>query len=280
VLFPATPAAIKKEDAMPRKLLSEQEVTAIWQAYAQHRANALRDRLVEHYLDLGLVRRAAKRMARTLPCQVDPDELLSAGAFGLLAAVERFEPTRGIKFTTFARQPISGAMVDYLREIDHLSRVARSQANQLSNTTESLKMNLGRPPGEEEIRRHLGVSEETLLRMGQTSRQGINLSLQHRYRNRRDGDSFATIETLSVDDGFNSMRLAMKHDVREWIVQGLSRRHRLIVVLYYYEGMSMREIGDTLGMSESRVSQLHATIITRLQRRLRDRDQEFIALSA
>jgi hypothetical protein len=91
------------------------------------------------------------------------------------------------------------------------------------------------------------VSEETLLRMGQTSRQGINLSLQHRYRNRRDGDSFATIETLSVDDGFNSMRLAMKHDVREWIVQGLSRRHRLIVVLYYYEDMSMREIGDTLG---------------------------------
>jgi DNA-directed RNA polymerase specialized sigma subunit len=108
------------------------------------------DRLVEHYLDLGLVRRAAKRMARTLPCQVDPDELLSAGAFGLLAAVERFEPTRADQVHDLRPQPISGAMVDYLREIDHLSRVARSQANQLSNTTESLKMNLGRPPGEEE----------------------------------------------------------------------------------------------------------------------------------
>jgi len=265
---------------MPRKTLSEQEVAAMWQAYAQNRSNDLRDRLVEHYLDVGIVRRAAKRMARTLPGQVDPDDLLSAAAFGLLSAVERFDPSRGIKFETFARQPIRGAMLDYLREIDHLSRVARSQANKLISTTERLRMRLGRPPGEEEVRRHLDVSKETLLRMGNATREGINLSLEHRNRNRREGDSFATIDTLPADDSFNSMRLAMKHDVREWIVQGMSRRHRLIVVLYYYEAMSMREIGDTLGMSESRVSQVHATIIARLQRRLLDRDQEFIALSA
>jgi RNA polymerase sigma factor for flagellar operon FliA len=261
--------------------LSEQDLAAMWRGYAQSRSNDLRDRLVEFYLDAGLVRRAARRMARSLPQQVDPDELLSAGGFGLLSAVERFDPSRRIKFETFASQPIRGAMLDYLREIDHLSRVARSHANKLIVATERLKMKLGRPPGEEEVRRQLDVSRETLREMHRSSREGINLSLEHRNRNRRDGDTFATIETLAAaEETSDSMRAAMKHDVRDWVVQGLSRRHRLIVVLYYYEGMTMREIGDTLDMSESRVSQLHAMIIRRLQRRLRDRGEELVALSA
>ena len=264
---------------MPQRVLSEADVAAMWRAYAQNRSNELRDRLVEYYLDLGLVRRAAKRMVRSLPPQVEPDELLSAGAFGLLSAIERFEPARKIKFSTFASQPIRGAMLDYLREIDHLSRVARARATKLIAATDRLRMKLGRPPGEEEVRRQLDVSRETMRHMSQTSREGVNHSLQHCNRNRRDGDSFATIDTLAADEGANSMRTAMKHDVRDFVVQGLSRRHRLLLVLYYYEDMSMREIGDTLGMSESRVSQLHAMIIERLQRRLRHRDEELVAVA-
>ena len=131
---------------MPQRVPSEQGVAATWRTYAQSRSNELRDRLVEYYLDLGIVQRAAKRMARSLPSQVDPDDLTSAGAFGLLTAVERFDPSRGIKFQTFARQPIRGAMLDYLREIDHLSRIARAQSNKLLGTTERLRMKLGRPP--------------------------------------------------------------------------------------------------------------------------------------
>ena len=273
----------QQQQRQREKVLSEQEVAKMWRAYAQNRANDLRDRLVEFYLDLGLVRRAAKRMARNLPSQVDPDELLSAGAFGLLSAVERFDPSRDIKFETFATQPIRGAMIDYLREIDHLSRVARARSNKLIKATDRLRMKLGRTPGEEEIRRQLDVSRETMLRMNQSSREGMNLSLEHRYRSRHGnggGDGFATLDTLAADDAAaNSLRIAMKQDVRDWIVKGLSRRHRLIVVLYYYEDMSMREIGETLGMSESRISQVHATIIERLQRRLRDRDEELTAVA-
>ena len=141
-------------------------------------------------------------------------------------------------------------------------------------------MKLGRPPGDEEVRRQLDVSREVMLRMSRSTREGMNLSLEYRNRSRRgDGDGFATIDTLAADERSNSMRAAMRHDVRAWVVQGLSRKHRLIVVLYYYEGMTMREIGDTLGMSESRISQLHATIIERLQRRLRDRDEELAAVA-
>jgi RNA polymerase sigma factor for flagellar operon FliA len=247
----------------------------MWQAYAQNGSVDLRDRLVEHYLDVGVVQRAAKRMLRSLPQHVDIEDLVSAGAFGLLSAVERFDPSRAIKFETFCRQPIRGAMLDYLREVDHLSRVARARANKLRGATERLQMKLGRPPGEEEIRRQLDVSGDTLLRIDRGCRAGINLSLQHPNRNRRGGESFSMIDTLAAaDDTTNSLRAAMRHDVRDWVVKGLPRRHRLIVVLYYYEDMSMREIGAALGMSESRVSQLHATIITRLQRRLRDRGED------
>ena len=268
---------------MPQTRLSEQELAATWRAYAQDRDNRiLRDRLVEHYLDVGFVQRVAKRVARALPQQVDPDELLSAGAFGLLSAVERFEPSRGHKFETFAGQPVRGAMLDYLREIDHLSRVARRHANKLIAATEGLRMRLGRAPGEEELRRQLDVSRETLLSMSRSSREGITLSLEHRRRNRHgdENDTIATVETIAADEeASNSLRAAMRHDVRAWIVGGLSRRHRLIVVLYYYEGMTMREIGDTLGMSESRVSQLHAMIIERLKRKLRSRDGELAAVA-
>ena len=259
---------------MPREL-NEQDVANMWQAYAQNGSIDLRDRLVEHYLDVGLVQRAAKRMLRSLPQHVDVEDLISAGAFGLLSAVERFDPSRAIKFETFCRQPIRGAMLDYLREVDHLSRVARARANKLRGATERLQMKLGRPPGEEEIRRQLDVSHDTLLRIDRSCREGVNLSLQHPNRNRRggDGESFSMIDTLAAADAAtDSLRAAMRHDVRDWVVKDLPRRHRLIVVLYYYEDMSMREIGDALGMSESRVSQLHATIITRLQRRLRGRD--------
>jgi RNA polymerase sigma factor for flagellar operon FliA len=270
---------------MPDQKLTEQDLAAMWPAYATDRNNALRDRLVEHYLDVGLVRRIARRMARALPQQVDPDELFSAGAFGLLSAVERFEPSRGNKFETFAAQPIRGAMLDYLREIDHLSRVARKHANKLMATTERLRVQLGRAPGEEEIRRQLEVSRETLLAMSRSTREGITLSLEHRKHNphgEADAESFATIDTIAADGddpNSNALRAAMRHDVREWITSGLSRRHRLIIVLYYYEDMTMREVGDTLGMSESRVSQLHATIIERLKRKLRGRGGELAAVA-
>ncbi|MEA2734253.1 MAG: polymerase sigma factor FliA [Humisphaera sp.] len=261
----------------PQSELVERYVAAMWQEYVSTRSPELRDCLFEFYLDLGLVRRAAKRMARSLPQQVDPDELLSAGGFGLLAAVERFDPARAIKFTTFSQQPIRGAMLDYLREIDHLSRAARTQANKLIAATERLRMKLGRPPGDEEVRRLLDVSRKTLRSMSCNSRAGSNLSLDH--RNRTDASGLGTIEALAAEEG-GGFRSAMKHDVRDWIVQGLSRRHRLIIVLYYYEDMTMREIGQTLKMSESRVSQLHAIIIERLQKRLRHRDGELVALSA
>jgi RNA polymerase sigma factor for flagellar operon FliA len=271
---------------MPRQpqqqLLTDQDLAATWQAYAPKRPIPLRDRLVEHYLEAGLVKRIAKRMSPALPQQVDPDELLSAGAFGLLSAVERFDPSRGIKFETFAGQPIRGAMLDYLREIDHLSRVARKHANKLIETTERLRMRLGRAPAEEEIRRQLDVTRETLLSMSRSTREGITLSLEHRRANPHGDqtDTIATVDTIAAnEDASSSLRAAMRHDVRAWITSGLSRRHRLIIVLYYYEDMTMREVGDTLGMSESRVSQLHANIIQRLKRKLHGRDGELAAVA-
>ena len=263
--------------------LSEADVKAAWQDYVRTKAPEPRDRLVRYYLEHGLVQRAAKKLARSLPNQVETDELTSAGAFGLLSAMERFDLSRQVKFETFSQQFIRGAMLDYLREVDHLSRGARAQANRLIEATERLRMKLGRPPAEEELRRQLDVSREKLQRMSRHGRHGTSASIEHRGRTSAAGEGTgrAQVDVLAAvhDDGETTdapLRAAMKRDVKQWVVQGLCRRHRLVILLYYYEGMTMREIGDVLGMSESRVSQLRSLIIQRLRKRLESREDELM----
>ena len=270
---------------MAQQELSQSELARLWNHFSRTKSPGdARDRLVRYYLDRGLVSRVAKKMARSLPNQVELDELLSAGAFGLLAAMERFEPQRGIKFETFSQPSIRGAMLDYLREIDHLSRGSRAQANRLIEATERLRMKLGRPPAEEEVRRQLDVSRDKLRRMMSSSQAGANLSIERRPRGGHGGGDDTgrpQVDVLAAAaDGEARidapLRAAMKHDVRDWVVAGLSRRNRLIVLLYYYEDMTMREIGETLSMSESRVSQLRSQIIESLQKRLKQREDELM----
>jgi RNA polymerase sigma factor for flagellar operon FliA len=221
------------------------------------------------------VTRAAKKLMRGLPAQVELDELVSAGSFGLLAAMERFDRGRQVKFETFSQPSIRGAMLDYLREVDHLSRGSRTSANRLIEATERLRMKLGRPPCEEELRKQLDVSRDKLRRMMRASQAGANLSIEHRARGNDDGGR-PHIDVLAAGPDDAPLRGAMKHDVKEWVVQGLSRRNRLIIVLYYYENMTMREIGEVLSMSESRVSQLRSEIIESLQERLPRREDELM----
>jgi RNA polymerase sigma factor for flagellar operon FliA len=190
--------------------------------------------------------------------------------------MERFDPKRAIKFETFSQPAIRGAMLDYLRDVDHLTRGSRGSANKLMEATERLRMKLGRPPGEEELRKQLDVSRDKLRRMMRASQAGANLSIEHRTHPHDDTPGRPQVDILAAGDGDAPLRGAMKQDVRDWVVQGLSRRNRLIVILYYYENMTMREIGETLSMSESRVSQLRGEIIESLQARLRDRDDELM----
>jgi RNA polymerase sigma factor for flagellar operon FliA len=136
--------------------------------------------------------------------------------------LERFDRGRQVKFETFSQPSIRGAMLDYLREVDHLSRGSRTSANRLIEATERLRTKLGRPPGEEELRKQLDVSRDKLRRMMRASRVGANLSIEHHARGNDETDR-PHIDVVAAGPDDAPLRGAMKQDVKEWVVQGLSR---------------------------------------------------------
>lgn len=252
-------------------------VRAMWREYAANKEPQLRDCLVEYYLDRGIVRRAAKKLAQSLPQHVELSELTSAGEMGLLAAIDRFDLSRGVKFETFCAPTVRGAMLDFLRDIDPLSRHMRKSVTELSTATEELRSAHGRAPSDAELCEKLNITREQLRRTVTNSLGAASISLNHRPST---GEGRAAPLDVLTANQLDADFLVQRRDVRDWVTRGLATRERLIVVLYYYESMTMREIGDTLGMSESRVSQLHKRLLKFLKRRITQRPDELVALSA
>ena len=250
---------------------------AMWREYVATKEPRLRDCLVEYYLDRGIVRRAAKKLAQSLPGHVELSELNSAGETGLLTAMERFDPSRNVKFETFCAPVVRGAMLDFLREIDPLSRHMRKSVTELSAATEELRSAHGRAPSDAELCKKLNISQQKLRKTVSHSLSAASISLNHRPTT-GEGRS-APLDVLTANQ-LNADFLVQRNDVRDWVTRGLATRDRLIIVLYYYESMTMREIGDTLGMSESRVSQIHKRLLKLLSTRVRRQPDELVALSA
>jgi RNA polymerase sigma factor for flagellar operon FliA len=257
-----------------RSFPDQKALHAAWRRYKQTGEEALRNRLMEHYLYL--VKYNAERIGAKLPDEVDVDDLMSAGVFGLLDAIDAFDLDRGVKFETYCAPRIRGAILDELRTMDWVPRLVRHRAHQLAEVTRLLEVELGRIPHEDEIARRLGLSRQQFDKMMRDANAVTLISLSRKFTEPDSTRDLFEIDVVPDGSGSDPVTEAQKRDIKELVTKGLNRAERLIVVLYYYEQMTMKQIGETLDLSESRVSQMHSAILGRLRAQLQSREPEFI----
>jgi len=252
----------------------EDDIAEVWQQYKKNPSDrALRNRLVERYLPL--VKYNGERIWSRLPDGVELDDLISAGVFGLMDAIKAFDMNRGVKFETYCVPRIRGAMLDELRSMDWVPRLVRSKASKLNEAVKSLEASLGRSPTEIELAEKLEISVQELEKMITEANAVGLISLNKKWYETDSYKDVREIDILEDKKGEDPTRRIQKSDLMRLVTKGLNRNERLIIILYYYEEMTMKEIGSTLDLSESRVSQMHSAIVDRLKNQLGRRRPEF-----
>ena len=245
------------------------ETTPLWQEYRKSRDQHVRDRLILTYAPL--VKFVAGRVGASLPSHVDEQDLVSYGLLGLIGAIERFDPDREIKFETFAMARIRGAIIDELRSLDWVPRSVRTRARQIERAIAVLERELMRAPTDEEIAKKLGVTNDELEdSLHEISRSSV-AALDELWSPSGSGDAIALIDTIEDETGPDPEISLEQAEIREALGEAISdlpEREKLVVTLYYYEELTLREIGEVLGVTESRVSQLHTKAILRLKAHL------------
>lgn len=246
---------------------------AAWRKFKQNGEDRIRNQLLEHYLYLA--RCIAERIGAKLPDEVEIDDLMSAGIFGLMDAIDGFDLERGVKFETFCAPRVRGAIFDELRTMDWVPRLVRHRAHKLESATRSLEIELGRNPTEDELANHLGLSRPNFDKLRRDASAVSLVSLSRKFSDEESSRDTFEIDVLPDDRGCDPVHETQRKDLKDLITRGLNRDEKLIVVLYYYEQMTMKEIGLTLDLSESRVSQMHSAILDRLRDKLQMRIPEF-----
>lgn len=250
------------------------DVDAAWKRYASDRDPDLRQQLIEHYLHL--VRYAATSLMKQLT-NVEYDELESYGYFGLMDALEKYDPDRGFKFETYAMRRIRGAIIDEIRSNDWIPRSMRADAKRMDRVTETLHQRLGRKPLQNEIAFEMGVSVDDVDALqamihSTTSMDGLDTPVH----NDSEHAEFIS-DTLGDRSSGGADSFLDEDEIRHQLVDAilaLGQRERTVIALYYFEGLNFSEIGDIIGVTESRVCQVH----TRSSKILRAQMREKIAV--
>ena len=233
-----------------------EDLDEIWQEFRVTQDEALRNRLVVQYAPL--VKYVAGRMRTRMPVTVEQDDLVSDGVFGLVDAIERFEPARGLSFQTFAVPRIRGAIIDGMRAMDFVPRSVRDKLRGVQRAQARLEERLGRLPEDTEVAREAGIPVQQLRDLSrQASSTHANL------------DDFDLADELSSAADHRVEQGDMKASLRQ-VVDQLAERDRVVIALYYFEGLTLAEIGQVLGVTESRISQVHRRATTTLRELLLD----------
>lgn len=242
----------------------DEYIATLWERYANCRDDIeARNELVEHYMPI--VRQKADQIRVRLPEEVERDDLISTGTLGLMEAVAAFDPSRGVKFETFCVQRIRGAMVDGLRSMDWVPRKVRSRAMKLNDAYKVLEGRFGRRPSEEELARFLDLPVDEVHRTI-TETNSVNVSsLDRSWTDSSDENEVTGMKILADERGENPTEQLERRELIRTCTKGLNKTERLIIILYYFEEMTMKEIGATLDLSESRVSQMHSAILSRIR---------------
>lgn len=246
------------------------EAEELWREYKQNRSPEAREKLILHYAPL--VKYVAGRVSSGLPPSVEFGDLVSYGVFGLLDAIEKYDPDRGIKFETYALARIKGAIIDELRADDWVPRSVRFKAREMERAYAALESELRRIPTDEEVAKKMGLSMDEyaalLNKMSLISLVALD-ELWTVGGDRPDKLSIAdTVEDVKAKDPSQTFEIEEMKNIIADSINKLPERERIVISLYYYEGLTMREIGEVLSVTESRVCQMHTKAIMRLRARL------------
>ena len=245
------------------KRLSEDELVALWQEYLNNKSNkAVRDTLIVQCIYL--IRYVVGRVRVTLPATISIEDIAGYGVEGLINAIERYSPQKNTRFETYALIRIRGAILDRIRAQDFLPRSVRRKIKDIKNAQEKLKQELGRMPTTTEVANLLDMEPE---KVNQLLAEDTTMTSLYDKRGNTE-DSVEIIDTIQDENKLNPQENAEEQNVKQELEKALKRlpeRERIIMVLYYQENMTLKEIGETINMSESRVCQLHAQGIMKLK---------------
>ena len=240
----------------------------LWREYAKTKNPEIRNRLMELYLPV--VNFIAERLLLTLPRSIDVEDLKSAGTFGLMDAVDGFEIERGIKFKTYCSNRIRGAILDELRSQDWVPRLVRLKAHQLARAQSSLEARFGRAPTHAEMATELGIGLADYMDLTEEASAHTVRSLSESWD---DGSGEQTVEKIDFirdQHAADPAELLNQDDVMRAIIRSLNRKEKQIILMYYRDGLTMKQIGAVMNLTESRVCQIHSNVIKKLQVHLAD----------
>lgn len=245
---------------------AEERIVEVWRNYKSAPSDQLREELLLHYAPV--VRFVGQRLAKTLPQSVDAGDLAGYGLFGLMDAIEKFDPDMGFKFETYAVNRIRGHIIDELRAVDWVPRSVRTKSRNLDRARDALANELHRPPTDKEVAEELGVDLETHATMSRQAANARSMGSLDERRGSSDDDDEASLGERLIAAGDDPLDAFEFEQLSERIVQAMetpSTREQAVLVLYYIEGFTLAQIGDLIGVTESRVCQIHTKAILNLQ---------------
>ncbi|WP_370084119.1 RNA polymerase sigma factor WhiG [Streptacidiphilus sp. MAP12-16] len=261
----AGPAAVPAPQ--PRRPLDD-----LWRAYKTGGDPRLREQLILHYSPL--VKYVAGRVGVGLPANVEQADFVSSGVFGLIDAIEKFDPERAIKFETYAISRIRGAIIDELRALDWIPRSVRQKARAVERAYATLEVSLRRTPNDPEVAAEMGIALDDLHTIfSQLSLANVVALDELLHPGGESGDRVSLLDTLEDTAADNPVEVAESREVRRLLARAINTlpdREKTVVSLYYYEGLTLAEIGQVLGVTESRVSQIHTKAVLQLRAKLSD----------
>jgi RNA polymerase sigma factor for flagellar operon FliA len=243
------------------------ELKELWRRYKEDGDKRAREQLVLAFSPL--VKYVAGRMSSGLPAHVEESDLISYGLLGLISAIERFDPGREIKFETFAMTRIKGSIIDELRSLDWVPRSVRAKAREIERANSKLEHQLHRAPTDQEVADELGMQmeefQDALTRISNSS----VIALDELWTlSDSSGDQVSLLDTIQDPDAVDPAQAMDVTETKDRLAESIARlpeREKLVIALYYYENLTLREIGEVLGVTESRVSQLHTKAVLRLK---------------
>jgi RNA polymerase sigma factor for flagellar operon FliA len=245
---------------------------AIWEAYQVSAAPELREELLSQYLPL--VKNVASRMAIGFPKSVEVGDLINTGVIGLIEAFRNFDPERGVKFETYAVPRIRGAILDELRSLDWVPRSTRARTREIERALVRLEGRLGRAPSDTELAGELNYDLADLYRALDDSNSTVLLSLDELIYREDDNRQVPRVETIQAESRESILNDLEKEELRAYLtiaISNLTEQEKLVIALYYYEELTLKEIGEVMSISESRVSQIHTKAVLKLRGMVREK---------